>query len=51
MKTKEGLNAFKENAETVNRKRRELAEDELGQVSGGVRNSDPYASDGDEDQP
>ena len=36
MKTKEELNALKEEVETVNRKLHELTEEELAQVSGGV---------------
>ena len=36
MKTKEELNALKEEVETVNRKLHELTEEELTQVSGGV---------------
>ena len=35
MKTKEELNAMKEEAETVSKKLHELTEDELKQVSGG----------------
>ena len=35
MKTKEELNALKEEVETVSKKLRELTEDELAQVSGG----------------
>ena len=35
MKSKEELNALKEEAETVNRKLAELTEEELSQVSGG----------------
>ena len=35
MKTKEELNALKEEVETVNRKLHELTEEELAQVSGG----------------
>ena len=37
MKTKEELNALKEEVETVSRKRHELTEEELAQVSGGGR--------------
>ena len=37
MKSKEELNALKEEVETVNRKLHELTEEELAQVSGGVR--------------
>ena len=36
MKSKEELNALKEEVETVNRKLHELTEEELTQVSGGV---------------
>ena len=35
MKTKEELNALKEEVETVNKKLNELSEDELSQVTGG----------------
>ena len=35
MKTKEELNALKEEFETLNRKLAELSEEELAQVSGG----------------
>ena len=35
MKTKEELNALKEEVETLNKKRRMLTEEELAQVSGG----------------
>ena len=35
MKTKEELNALKEEAETVNKKLHELTDEELEQVSGG----------------
>ena len=35
MKTKEELNAIKEEVETVSRKLHELTEEELAQVSGG----------------
>ena len=35
MKTKEELNALKEEVETLNKKLAELTEDELKQVSGG----------------
>ena len=35
MKTKEELNALKEEVETLNRKLAELTEEELSQVSGG----------------
>ena len=41
MKTKEELNALKEEVETVSRKLHELTEEELAQVSGGfMQNSD-----------
>ena len=36
MKTKEELNALKEEIETLNKKLAELTEEELAQVSGGV---------------
>ena len=36
MKTKEELNALKEEVETLNQKLAELTEEELAQVSGGV---------------
>ncbi len=36
MKTKEELNALKEEVETVNKKLAELNEEELAQVSGGI---------------
>ena len=36
MKTKEELNALKEEVETVSKKLHELTEEELAQVSGGV---------------
>ena len=37
MKTKEELNALKEEVETVSRKLHELTEEELAQVSGGAK--------------
>ena len=37
MKTKEELNALKEEVETVSKKLHELTEEELAQVSGGVK--------------
>ena len=37
MKTKEELNALKEEVETLNKKLAELSEDELEQVNGGAR--------------
>ena len=36
MKTKEELNALKEEVETLNKKLHELTEEELAQVSGGL---------------
>ena len=36
MKTKEELNALKEEVETLNKKLHELTEEELAQISGGV---------------
>ena len=36
MKTKEELNALKEEVETLNKKLHELTEEELAQVAGGV---------------
>ena len=42
MKTKEELNALKEEVETLNKKLAELSEDELKKVAGG---SDPYSFD------
>ena len=36
MKTKEELNAIKEEVETLNKKLAELSEEELEQVSGGI---------------
>ena len=36
MKTKEELNALKEEVETLNKKLHELTEEELAQVSGGI---------------
>ena len=39
MKTKEELNALKEEVETLNKKLAELSEDELEMVSGGVSES------------
>ena len=38
MKTKEELNALKEEVETLNEKLAELTEEELAQVTGGVLN-------------
>ena len=40
MKTKEELNAIKEEVETLNKKLAELSEEELKQVTGGTQN--PY---------
>ena len=40
MKTKEELNALKEEVETLNKKLAELTEEELAQVSGGVETHD-----------
>ena len=40
MKTKEELNAIKEDVETLNNKLNELTEEELAQVSGGNAGSD-----------
>ena len=37
MKTKEELNALKEEVETLNKKLHELTEEELEQVSGGLK--------------
>ena len=39
MKTKEELNALKEEVETLNKKLAELTEEELAQVSGGAAGS------------
>ena len=44
MKTKEELNALKEEVETVNRKRHELTDEELEKVSGGRILPDKYDS-------
>ena len=41
MKTKEELNALKEEVEALNKKLAELTEEELAQVSGGV-SAPPY---------
>ena len=41
MKTKEELNALKEEVETLNQKLAELTDEELAQVSGGASN--PFA--------
>ena len=40
MKTKEELNALKEEIETLNKKLAELTEDELEQVTGGIGDID-----------
>ena len=40
MKTKEELNALKEEVETVSRKLHELTEEELAQVAGGLIEAD-----------
>ena len=42
MKTKEELNALKEEIETLNKKLHELTEEELAQVSGGVDLHSPF---------
>ena len=42
MKTKEELNALKEEVETVNKKLAELTEEELAQVSGGNEEDKKY---------
>ena len=42
MKTKEELNALKEEVETLNKKLHELTEKELSQISGGVVPIDFY---------
>ena len=50
MKSKEELNALKEEVETQNKQRRELTEEELEQVSGGAYNNgltDQYTGSGD----
>ena len=39
MKSKDELNALKEEVETVNRKLHELTDEELEQVSGGLKES------------
>ena len=41
MKTKEELNALKEEVETLNKKLHELTEEELAQVSGGADREPP----------
>ena len=40
MKTKEELNALKEEVETLNKKLAELTDEELAQVTGGAYNKD-----------
>ena len=42
MKSKEELNALKEEVETLNKKLHELTDDELSQVSGGAYIKDLY---------
>ena len=42
MKSKEELNALKEEVETLKKKLHELTEEELEQVSGGAYNKDIY---------
>ena len=42
MKTKEELNALKEEVKTLNKKLAELTEDELMQVTGGILPKDYY---------
>ena len=42
MKTKEELNALKEEVETLNKKLHELTDEELAQVSGGDQLPDGY---------
>ena len=44
MKTKEELNALKEEVETVSKKLHELTEEELAQVSGGAPVNEPPAA-------
>ena len=46
MKTKEELNALKEEVETVSKKLHKLTEDELAQVSGGQSNDPLFIVDG-----
>ena len=48
-KTKEELNAIKEEVETVTRKIRELTDEELEQVTGGEWYPYPYEKDKDAD--
>ncbi len=47
MKTKEELNALKEEVEALNKKLCELTEEELSQVTGGVGNEDTVSDSGD----
>jgi len=42
MKTKEELNALKEEVEALNKKLAELSEEELAQVAGGIHPKDYY---------
>ena len=42
MKTKEELNALKEEVEALSKKLAELTEEELEQVSSGIANGRPY---------
>ena len=44
MKTKEELNAIKEDVETLNKKLKELTEEELNQVTGGGSEQIGYAA-------
>ena len=43
MKTKEELNALKEEVETLNKKLHELTEEELAQVAGGRTEDEAYS--------
>ena len=45
MKTKEELNALKEEGETLSKKLHELTEEELAQVAGGVLSDDSAGHD------
>ena len=47
MKTKEELNALKEEVETVNKKLHELTDEELAQVVGGTENNSTIVKDDD----
>ena len=49
MKTKEELNALKEEVETLNKKLAELTEEELNQVTGGDYSPDGLCTYGQED--